>query len=380
MFGKAGEEGANDLKAQKNFACLPRYNNSDHMGFQNFICAAFSEAIRTLKPGAHALVWAIPQTAHHTAMGLERAGFEIRNSIYHVYGEGYPKSLNISKEIDRLKGVERGKIRYAARPDTSGTMWGSSDSRPWIEESRQKGYHEVDDDNPITPEAIQWQGWGTGLKPAVEVWWLCRKPLSEKTIAENVLRWGTGALNIDACRIPGKDTRQRTGGARQDSGWGTKAGAIAGSELGRHPANFIHDGSEEVLECFPQTTSGKPVGVRKARHHFGNSPETGTEITGYGDEGSAARFFYCAKPTKAEKGSFNDHPTVKPIALMQYLIQLITPPGEIVLDMFSGSGSTLLAAQSLGFPWIGIDKDPHYVDVSWQRLERDYGLFIRRPV
>lgn len=347
MFGKKGSEGENDLKVRKNFTCLPRYNNSDHQGFQDFICAVFSEAIRTLKPGAHALVWAIPQTAHHTAMGLERAGFEIRTGIFHTYGEGYPKSLNISKEIDRLKGAQRGKIRYPARPETSGTMWGSSDTRPWIEESREKGYHEVDDDNPITPEAQQWHGWGTGLKPAVEVWHLCRKPLSEKTIAENVLRWGTGALNIDACRIPGKDTRQRTGGARPGSGWGTKAGAIAGSELGRHPANLVHDGSEEVLECFPHN--------------------------------EAASFFYCAKPTKEEKGYFNDHPTVKPIALMQYLIKLITPPGGTVLDMFAGSGSTLIAAQVLGFSWIGVEKDPHNVGICWDRLERDFGLFIRRP-
>jgi len=347
MFGRAGEEGENDMKTLKGFQCLPRYSNSDLQAFQDFICQVFLEVIRILKPGGHALVWAIPRTSHHTAMGLERAGFEIRDVVNHVFGEGYPKNKDISKAIDRALGAERGKVQYKARPETSGTMYVGCATRPWIEESRKKGYHEADDNNPVTDEAKQWHGWGSCLKPACENWILCRKPLSEKTLEKNVLKWGVGGLNIDACRIPGKDTRQRTGGARPGSGWGTKAGAIAGSELGRHPANLVHDGSEEVLECFPHN--------------------------------EAASFFYCAKPTKEEKGYFNDHPTVKPIALMQYLIKLITPPGGTVLDMFAGSGSTLIAAQALGFSWIGVEKDPHNVGICWDRLERDFGLFIRRP-
>ena len=189
MFGKKGEEGLNDLKVKKNFEILPRYSNSDLMGFQDFICKAFTEVLRVLKPGAHALVWAIPRTSHHTAMGLERAGFEVRDCITHVFGQGMPKSLNISKAIDKQKKAKREVIGQRKGcgniPNDKGGKWGLKSNVP------------IDITVPNTEEAKQWEGWGTSLKPAVENWWLVRKPISEKTITANCPSCKVEGSNFD---------------------------------------------------------------------------------------------------------------------------------------------------------------------------------------
>src|SRR3990167_7438541 len=196
MFGKKGEEGENDLKIKKDFDILPRYGNADLMGFQNFICQVFTEAIRVLKPGGYALVWAIPRTSHHTAMGLERAGFEIRDIINHIFGSGFPKSHNIGLRIDQMFGLQgfRGKeTSFAAKT----IQEKYKDGRNKILENGK----EIEKYQGKSEIAKQYQGWGTALKPAVEHWILCRKPLSEKNVASNVLKWGVGGLNIDESRI-----------------------------------------------------------------------------------------------------------------------------------------------------------------------------------
>lgn len=190
-----------------------------------------------------------------------------------------------------------------------------------------------------------------------------------------MLAHGTGALNIDGCRVGDTvetwpKSRSYAPGQRQPGGEG-KTISTGNAPAGRWPANLIHDGSDEVLDAFAlfgEKTSGKPAGVRKASHHW-NSEERGTPVTGFGDTGSAARFFYCAKASKSDRGEGNNHPTVKPTALMRYLCRLVTPPGGVVLDPFTGSGSTGKAAMAEGFRFIGIEREPKYFDIARRRIE-----------
>jgi len=266
----------------------------------------WSVALRCAKPGAHLVAFGGTRTFHRLTCAIEDAGWEIRDCLMWVYGSGFPKS------------------------------------------------HNLDGD---------WSGWGTALKPAWEPIILARKPL-EGTVAQNVLKYGTGALNIDGCRVGKESTRRPLGSV---SMWGTDAGAaIGGSDSGRWPANLIHDGSQQVLELFPESTSGAPrvpTGSRKRQSGFAMTDGSG----GHGDSGSAARFFYCAKASRAERGDGNHHPTVKPLALMRYLITLVTPPGGTVLDPFMGSGSTLAAAAQLGHPAIGCDTERDYCEIAARR-------------
>ncbi len=229
-----------------------------------------------------------------------------------------------------------------------------------------------------TDAAKQWEGWGTALKPAYEPIILARKPL-EGTVAQNVLTHGVGGLNIDGCRVgPGN---QVSGGGNNFDAWRDgedredrpEAHGIStdGHNKGRWPANFIHDGSDEVVELFPESNS-----MRNPRPPSGEGggiwgKSLGKPVRGdIGDSGSAARFFYCAKASKKERGEGNTHPTVKPQALLEYLVMLITPPEGIVLDPFAGSGSTLIAARSMGFKAIGIELSPEYCEIARSRLER----------
>ena len=255
------------------------------------------QCLRVLKPGGHLLSFGGPRTSHRMACAVEDAGFEIRDSIYWVYGSGFPKSMDIGKKLE------------------------------------------------------QWKGWGTTLKPAHEPIILARKPLAEKTIIKNVLEWETGGINIDECRVPIKTE-------------------------GRFPANLIHDGSDEVLREFAKagtSTSMKESRTKTTGTEFGLMNDdswepSGCVIKGYGDEGTPARFFYQAKASKKDRGQGNNHPTVKPVKLMEYLVKLITPPGGTVLDPFAGSGTTLLAAQNLGFNSIGIEINPEYIAIINSRL------------
>lgn len=360
------------------------------------------ECNRVLKPGGHALVWSLPRTSHWTAFALEDAGFEIRDCVYHLFGTGFPKSLNISKAIEKHKG-----IKAIGRKDPTGGMMGEGMyKKGWNRTRNALIMPEIQ-----TEEGKQWQGWGTGVKPAVECWWLVRKQFSEKSAAENILKWGVGGLNIDGCRVETDEIISTEYG--QPSGtdrynWNLEKKKIEKQGFwntkGRFPANLIHDGSPVVLAEFAKAGVSKSVKNKKAdqRVNDGNSifldgvhnPENS-----YSDEGSPARFFYSAKASKAErdlglenmeakagirtnaprenevartKPTKNNHPTVKAQALMQYLIKLITPPNGIVLDCFAGSGSTLVAAKTLGHPFIGIEKFQGYVDIAKARLNNNH--------
>jgi site-specific DNA-methyltransferase (adenine-specific) len=223
-----------------------------------------------------------------------------------------------------------------------------------------------------TPEAAKWEGWGTALKPAWEPIILARKPL-RGTVAQNVLEFGTGGLNIDGSRIEASDkTKFPIGEDYARAGFGGNKRETQTEHLGRWPANVIHDGSEEAIAGFPQTTSGqlKP-------HHFsrasaadclnGSNQARHPRAEFGGDTGSAARFFYCAKASKADRDEGNNHPTVKPSALMRHLVRLVTQPDGLILDPFSGSGSTGKAALLEGFRFLGAELDPEYAEIARAR-------------
>jgi hypothetical protein len=327
----------------------------------------WAECLRVLKPGGHLLAFAGTRTQHRMAVRIEDAGFEIRDMIAWVYGSGFPKSLDVSKAIDKAAGAERevvGLKRYgdghtygersAAGRSGGGIMGEAAPRGPDYETA------------PATDAARQWAGWGTALKPALEPITVARKPLVG-TVAANVLEHGTGALNMHGCRV-GRDTDDVSGWSQT----GSKASenrAMSGGNYardakpdaeGRWPANLIHDGSEEV------------VGLLN----------------------DAARFFYCAKASAKDRdegvagvagvaggmsgrrngsmGSItmrkNTHPTVKPTALMRYLCRLVTPPGGVVLDPFTGSGSTGKAAVLEGFRFLGIEREAQYVEIAKARI------------
>lgn len=293
----------------------------------------WAQCLRVLKPGGHLLAFAGTRTQHRMAAAIEDAGFEIRDMIAWVYGSGFPKSHNLRDE---------------------------------------------------------WQGWGTALKPALEPITVARKPMAG-TVVENVLAHGTGALHIDRCRIkvegevihePQSDPHKRGSGAgeycvptrdTEVMHAAQRASVARTMELGRWPSNLIHDGSDEVVEAFPLGSFNKPV-VRQSDvtsvvygAGFGKA-DRGSVRSAFGDTGSAARFFYCAKASKAERGPGNNHPTVKPLALMRYLCRLVTPPGGLVLDPFAGSGTTIVAALAEGFRAQGIELNPEYAQIARRRL------------
>ena len=301
----------------------------------------WEQCLRVLKPGGYLLAFAGTRTQHRMAVRIEDAGFEIRDMIAWMYGSGFPKSLDVSKAIDKAAGAEREKIQHKARPITSGTMSGKVDTRPWIEKSRLTGFHECDGLVPVTDEAKQWQGWGTALKPAMEPITMARKPF-KGTVADNVQAYGTGAINIDGCRIE-TDNNLNGGGysggtpKTMFSGLGRLQPDEYNQPFGRWPANVLHDGCEDVLRGM----------------------------------GEAARFFYTPKACKEDRDDGcenNFHPTVKPTDLMRYLCRMVTPPGGIVLDPFTGSGSTGRGAVLEGFRFIGCEMDADYIEIAKARI------------
>lgn len=300
----------------------------------------WKEAYRVLKHGAWAVVFAGSRTQDLMALSLRLAGFEIMDTGMWLYGSGFPKSLDISKAIDKSLGAERSKIRIDAsevrNPKThgSGTDGTVGATRPWMEKALEVGYHEKDSNEPATDQAKQWQGWGTALKPAYEPFILARKPL-DGTYANNVLKHGVGGLNIDACRI-GDDVRinqpagnKQGGNSYNMSVTGMPTNAKPTEVVGRFPANVIHDGLDETW----------------------------------------AKYFYCAKASKKDRGDNNIHPTVKPTDLMRYLCRLVTPKGGIILDPFMGSGSTGKACVFEDFDFIGFDITPEYFQIAENRIE-----------
>ena len=338
----------------------------------------WAECLRVLKPGGHLLAFAGTRTQHRMAVRIEDAGFEIRDMIAWVYGSGFPKSLDVSKAIDKAAGAERDVI--GVREDFAKRM--SLSKRPGT--ANVGGYVNPQAAGeitaPATDDARQWHGWGTALKPALEPITVARKPLIG-TVVANVLAHGTGAINVDGCRVEGTPAPTRFDPAKhRHEGWrmnatGAECAANA-SPLGRWPANLIHDGSDEVVAQFPVTDPSKAakrgVGLTgdDAKVYGKGDPEFNT-LRGHNDNGgSAARFFYCAKASKKDRGEGNAHPTVKPTDLMAYLCRLVTPPGGVVLDPFMGSGSTGKAAQREGFRFIGIEREPAYMEIASSRIRR----------
>jgi site-specific DNA-methyltransferase (adenine-specific) len=378
----------------------------DATGIANSV-EMWSEALRVLKPGGHLLAFSGSRTYHRMAVAIEDAGFEIRDQIMWIYGSGFPKSHDVSKGIDKRAGAEREVVK-------TGFAYGISVGQ------EAQGYRPADyvskqlSNEAITTEAKQWQGWGTALKPAHEPIVVARKPLIG-TVAANVLTYRTGGLNIDGARVGRAEGDDSVAGSRtatfrtqETASGGDGSGGWEQNTGGRWPANVIHDGSDEVVELFPDTKTGsiKPYKHNNASTIYGGGKglQLG-EITGNhtGDSGSAARFFYCAKASKRDRNegldgfevkrkvfmatkngtgepskglerfttepSANHHPTVKPTELMRYLCRLVTPPGGIVLDPFMGSGSTGKAAMYEGFEFVGIELQPEYVEIAIARIE-----------
>jgi DNA modification methylase len=367
------------------------------------------EVLRVLKPGGHLLAFAGTRTQHRMAVQIEDAGFEIRDLIAWVYGSGFPKSLDVSKAIDKLDAAEAQLARryrftewvrstgLTAKQidEATGTNMGghytTAASQPaimtlehldavrhligevpqWVEREceirsvesenfKRRGFYETPTGGlhggsgntvgsftgrqalpfGVTEDAKRWQGWGTALKPALEPITVARKPLMG-TVAANVLEHGTGAINVYGCRV-GTEQRYNPpagnkagGNSLNMSAVGMPKDADGRTAAGRWPANLIHDGSDEPCALL----------------------------------GDAARFFYCAKASKADRGEGNGHPTVKPTELMRYLCRLVTPPGGVVLDPFMGSGSTGKAAVLEGFRFIGIEREAEYLEIARGRIE-----------
>jgi len=321
----------------------------------------WTEAHRVAKPGAYLLAFGGTRTYHRLAVAIEDAGWEIRDCVMWVYGSGFPKSLDVSKAIDKAAGYTPSADGYVpnGKNSTHGKGWG--------------GGTKTKEAQPATDAAKQWEGWGTALKPAWEPIILARKPL-EGTVAENVLKYGTGVMNIGECRV-GDDQRVNTARhtVTRTNAYGSFKPNPATECTGRWPANLIHDGSEEVVSLFPDSKSNpfKSASTTGKRDSTYNQGEFDYSGKGYEDSGSAARFFYCAKAGKADRNDgeiANNHPTVKPTDLMRYLVRLVTPNNGIVLDPFMGSGSTGKAAVLEGFKFVGIDLSDEYVKIAAARI------------
>lgn len=331
-------------------------------------------------PGAPMLSFGGTRTQHRIACAIEDAGWELRDCIMWVYGTGFPKSMDVSKAIDKAVGAERelvgtkvGQPGYSLKHQgVGGVLDGRADG------SLDNSEGECAITAPATPEAQLWNGWGTALKPAYEPIILAMNPL-DGTFAQNALAHGVAGLNIDECRVPGQPPKATGQGFKNQSWRGVEGRSdIDGRTLswvrpsGRFPANLIHDGSEEVLELFPDS---KSTGGQSSLGAFRNGDVYGKGLDirekrnpGLGDDGSAARFFYTAKASRSERGDGNKHPTVKPLSLMEYLCKLVKMPEKnLILDPFCGSGSTLVACTRLGISSIGIDSDEDSCRIAAER-------------
>jgi site-specific DNA-methyltransferase (adenine-specific) len=368
----------------------------------------WKEAFRVLKPGGFMLCACGTRTQHRMVVNIEDAGFEIRDVITWHYGSGFPKSLDISKAIDKQAGAEReiiGDGKWNARK-VNGSASNNS-----VGLTTQENFKET---APSTEAAKQWEGYGTALKPATEFWTLCRKPV-EGTVAENVLKYGCGGLNIDGCRIE-KQEGDRTeygvnGICRKNNNtvFGKQSGIIEfDGKQGRFPANVILDefmGAEldkqSIANGIHSAGSGrqKMVDSNYSASSYDFSGERQMNRYDDGDNVGASRFFYCPKPDRFEREKglrglekkqvkhiattgytqhigdnpnlprANHHPTVKPIDLMRYLVRLVTPKGGICLDPFCGSGTTLIAAKMELMNYIGIDMDESHIPLAEARIK-----------
>ena len=353
------------------------------------------ECLRVLRPGGYLLSFGGSRTYHRMACAIEDAGFEIRDMIEWLYGSGFPKSLDVSKAMDKAQG-KLGDVIGTKTVDVgiqNGSMHAGRGSK--LEERVIRA--------PATAESRAWHGWGTALKPAHEPICVARKAL-DGTVVENVLKWGCGAVNVDGCRVPGPNgdghwTHKRGIGGKGIYGGGGYENVDNGnknpkSDMGRFPANLILD-SEAAAMLDAQSgelKSGKPCGIRKAKNKVFGQFRQGDALTGFGDTGGASRFFYTAKASGTDRGNTvkgalplfdiseeefrNTHPTVKPLALMRYLLKLVVPGAECqgsgkrphVLDPFLGSGTTAVACRELGFDCTGIELEAEHMTIIYERL------------
>ncbi len=350
------------------------------------------ECLRVLKPGGHLLAFGGTRTYHRMACAIEDAGFEVRDSIHWIYGTGFPKSLDVSKAIDKAAGADREVVGRYQPP--SGVAWNLANDTARAEVGAIGHSSRAESLNitaPTTDDAVTWQGWGTALKPAHEPIIVARKPLIG-TVVANVLAHGTGAINVDACRVqgPGADAgRTRHGGGIVGNGSSFEMPDSHGEmPAGRWPANIVLTHSPDCAEA---CVEGCPVaemdaqsgtlksGSRKAGTH-GLMGYMGADVAPMpaivGDSGSASRFFPCfryeAKASSKERPKVDGvaHPTVKPLALMRWLVRLVTPPGGMVLEPFAGSGTTVEAALLEGFHVAGIERDAAYLPLIQARIDR----------
>ena len=342
----------------------------------------WSQVHDVLKPGAHLLSFFGSRTYHRGVIPIEDAGFEIRDQLMWIYGSGFPKSLNIGKAVDKLQGNEREVIGVSENEKdfrdlgkNTKEIHGLDKLGVGVSASRKS----ID----ITKGNSEWEGWGTALKPAHEPIVMARKPF-KGSVAENVLERGTGGINIDECRVETNpevdDMLREVERAQRDksnvwsnknSGFKNENNNLTGVPIeGRFPANVMHDGSEVVQDVFPQTKSGavKPYINKNTDSYSGNFPKH-RDYSKEGSEGSAARYFYCAKASKKDRDEGNTHPTVKPTELMRYLCRLVTPKGGVVLDPFMGSGSTGKAAVMSGYEFVGVEMNEEYFEIACSRIE-----------
>ncbi len=335
------------------------------------------EALRVLKPGGHLLAFGGTRTFHRLTCGIEDAGFEIRDCLSWLYGSGFPKSLDVSKAIDKAAGAEREVVGVIRMDQPGGDGFHDGEVVGGYERGDARTRPVLG--GPATDAAREWQGWGTALKPAWEPCVVARKPLAG-TVAENVQRYGTGALNVDGCRIAG-DVPQVTQGVNSNgSGYRVAREAQPSNPhaAGRWPANVALD---EQAAAMLDAASGVTTSRAANRGALGKGPFSGIgqtgridgtdTVRGHTDTGGASRFYYTAKASRADRntsGATNTHPTVKPTDLMRWLVRLVTPPGGVVLDPFAGSGSTLVAARAEGFRAMGIEREQEYAEIIAQRL------------
>lgn len=378
-----------------------------------WLSGIFRECLRVLKPGGYLLSWALPRTSHWTGWALEGAGFEVRDVVTHFFSQGYPKGGDLGKEIDKRAGVVRKSAGVYLDPGSfrerlSGGCFSTGGEAGVL---RSKCSMTL----PVTEEAARWDGWGVGLKPAVEFWWLGRKPFEGKGVrlADNVLKHGVGALNISGVRME-VDASEYEEGYRRLVAVAENpelAEAVLGDSgavkvlkrqiRGRYPSNFIFsdvrvwvhgESGRAVLEEEYREAVSRGEGAGYEPWSFSGPVDRLMERFSFSGESLFKLFYrlpadldnllcgYFPKPSREERhgaveGGRNVHPTVKSVHLMEYLINLVSRDDQLILDPFAGSGTTLVAAKGLGRHFVGIDLSMEYVEIASQRLSRVLGAF-----
>lgn len=350
--------------------------DKDHGGRDQWIAlhsAIFAECLRVAKPGAYALVWGLPRTSHWTALALENAGWEIRDVVNHLFGQGFPKSYNVAKGIEGK--VRTGSANWSDWKGLGGETYPAKTG--YVRLQTEQGYRddysdrEARDVDLTTPEAQAWRGWGTALKPAVEHWILCRKPLAG-SVVDTVLTYGTGALNIGACKV---DTTDYLGGGTFGGVFGNgKPASKPPRGTGRWPANLV---LSHPTECQDGCVDGCPVGTLGddlARFFYTAKASARERDLGLDDVEPVAKRGMNTSPREydgqvhGETLLRNHHPTVKPLSLMRYLCRLVTPPDGLVVDPFTGSGTTGMAAMLEGFRFLGMEGSAEYWEIARRRI------------